>query len=96
MERIREIWDGWWKVLAIWLLIIGAVWFVWECNQAERSEFLNCFEDRIPPGYDVLYDVFEGESEPYYGLIDRQQAIDVAEECYDDTRGTNVDGEPLE
>ncbi|MBI5289423.1 MAG: hypothetical protein HY873_10685 [Chloroflexi bacterium] len=99
LDRLRETWDDWWKVIALFALVIGAVWFVIECNQNERTEFLNCLDDRLPPGYDVLYDTGgSGEPDPYYDLIDRQAAIDTAEECYDDTQGVNSpgDGEPLD
>ncbi len=98
MERIRDLWDDWWKVLAILAVIVGAVWLVYDCNQSERDEFLTCFRESLPSGDDVLYEIFRDEQIPHYDRIDRYEAIRVAEMCYDDTRGTNSpgDGEPLD
>lgn len=97
LDRLRQSWDDWWKVLGIFVLIGLAFWFVIECNKAERSEFLTCLDDNLPPGYDVLYDTSgSGEPDAYYDLIDRYEAVKVAETCYDDSRGVGGDGEPLD
>lgn len=98
MERLREWWDDWWKVLGILALIALAGWMVMDCYRGQRDEFLACVADRLPPSYDALYDMSgSGEPQAYYDLIDRYEAMDVAETCYDDTRGVGGgDGEPLE
>jgi hypothetical protein len=97
MERIRELWADWWKLLAIFVVIAGVMWFVWDCNRGERAEFLACMEDELPPGHDVLYDTGgSGEPDAYYDLINRYDAVDVAEDYYDDTQGLSSDGEALE
>lgn len=90
---IRDLWDDWWKVLAVFALIVGVVWFVIECNQNERTEFLNCFEDTIGEGQTLYY-----ADEAYHEQISRYDALDAAKACYDDTQGVNSpsDGEPLD
>ena len=89
LERVRDTWDDWWKVIAIFAVLVGAVLFVWDCNRSERQQFLDCLRDNLPPGADVLYEIYEDEQIPHYDRIDRHAAIDVAEQCYDDTQGLN-------
>ena len=89
MYRIRELWDGWWKVIGIFALIGAAVWMVHSCQQAERGRFVDCLHNDLPAAEETLY----YGRDAYYDQINRDDAIDVATKCYDNS-SIDPDAEP--
>lgn len=79
MERIREFWHEWWKLIGIFVLIGASVWFVYDCNRGERSRFLDCLDSSISSGQTLYYG-----NDAYYDQVSKYDAIEAAKTCYDD------------
>lgn len=79
MERIRELWGDWWKVIGIIVLIGIVIWLVASCRGSEKDRFLTCVDDAVTANSRELY-----YADIHHDAVDTYLIHDFVEKCYDD------------